>query len=250
MSMGCLHRKSAWLVMLVVVSALLLPLNAATENRLEGTFWTEQARQLLPGPVPDRILDREQQGEQRNDSEEEDGIDVVPPPEQRLLAEARHVFSGMLYGWRFRYVPQNKARGYQEQFELEPVYELPWGDAGLRIRQTWEEGNHLLARIEYRMDASQQARSQSWGSSSTVSAQGRGESPYRDGYPARQAALKDALRMAVREHFRSRHSTPPRVISGSIVLDDVPVFGVVSGNYTAAVRARMIITELRRYEVF
>jgi hypothetical protein len=39
---------------------------------------------------------------------------------ERLLEEATLVLSGMIYGFRFRYVPSYRAREIAEEFELEP----------------------------------------------------------------------------------------------------------------------------------
>ncbi|AFG36193.1 hypothetical protein [Spirochaeta africana] len=235
-------------VLLLVILLAAAPWLAA-DNRLEATFWAE----LSPRPVPGRIPEP---GEHDGDLQQllfEDDVlhgELVPPAEQRILEEARLVFSGLIYGWHFRYVPRNDARGYPEQFEADPLYELPWGDERLRIRQTWRENGRLYAKVEYRLDADQQARRRAWGSSSTQLVQGRGTASYYAGHEQRQLAVEDALRMAIREHLRARMHTPPRQVEGRIVLADPPVMGVDGGSYTALLRARMQIHRIRHYEVF
>lgn len=227
------------------LTALLLltptPFMLAAEDRLEGTFWAEEPGSLLPGQIPK--LD-----------EAREAVDpdppVVPAVERRLLEEARFVFSGMLYGWRFRYVPENTARGYEETFELEPVHRIQWGDAGLRVRQTWHEDGIRLARIEYRMDDRQAARRRSRRSGSTIAAQGSGTASLWEGYEQRFVAIEDAMRMSIREHLRARYPTPPREAAGSILLAEVPQIGMNAGQYQAMVRVNFTLSRLRQYEVF
>ncbi|MFQ3621364.1 MAG: hypothetical protein SNJ78_10540, partial [Spirochaetales bacterium] len=41
---------------------------------------------------------------------------------ERILEEARYVFSGMVYGFVFSYTPSDKARRVEEEFLLEPYH--------------------------------------------------------------------------------------------------------------------------------
>ncbi|THB62663.1 MAG: hypothetical protein D6B26_07110 [Spirochaetaceae bacterium] len=175
------------------------------------------------------------------------------PVQQRLLQEAQWVLSGMIYGWSFRYVPANSARGYEETWELELLHEIPWSDDGLSVRQTWAEDDILHAIIDYRMDNEQQGRRRSWASRRMLIMQGAGEAPYfggQDSVLQRRLAVEDAMRMAVREYLRARHSTPPRQVDGRLVLDAAPRIVVRAGAYTASVRVKVLFQDLRRYEVF
>ncbi|MFW6363455.1 MAG: hypothetical protein ACOC0D_06375 [Spirochaeta sp.] len=222
---------------------LTLPLLAYTvENRLEATFWAELTPVPMPGPVP---LPGESAA-----SEDSLQIESLSLPAQHVLEEARWVYSGIIYGWRFRYVPENKARGYDEEFETEAVHELDWGDTGLTIRQTWENDGRFFAKIDYALNRDQTARREAWGSGSTLMGQGRGSSPYLGGHGERKNAVLDALRMAVREYLRARHHTPPREVTGRIVLVDPPLIGISSGAYTSTVRVRFQIDSFRKYDVF
>ncbi|GAB6088441.1 hypothetical protein [Spirochaeta dissipatitropha] len=211
-------------VLLLVLLLALLPLSVRAE-RLEGTFWYMLERESMPGA-----------GE--------------TDPDMLILEEARYVFSGMIYGWQFRYIPQNTARGYEETFELTPVFQIPFGDKGLVVRQIWLDDGLQKIRIDYRMDEDQIRRHASWRSGRIQAVQGAGEASFYRGFDGRIESMEDALRMSVREHLRARHNTPPREVQGRIVLDSVPLIGVSGGSYTARLRARMQISSIREYDVF
>ena len=60
----------------------------------------------------------------------------IKTAEQELLEEGRVLFSAMIYGWTFTYIPGDLARQVKESFTLTPVAEIPWGSARLVVRET------------------------------------------------------------------------------------------------------------------
>jgi hypothetical protein len=51
----------------------------------------------------------------------------------RILEEARYVFSGMVYGFIFSYTPYDRSRGVEEEFLLEPYQWIQRGDPNLQV---------------------------------------------------------------------------------------------------------------------
>ena len=60
---------------------------------------------------------------------------------------------------------------------------------------------------------------------------GRGYGKVSDGFEGYKNAAKDALKNAVREHYRKIVKNKPKEITGSVLIKDIPVTGVVSGKY-------------------
>ena len=227
------------------------------EESLSATFWTTVNTEIIHDDFPFVGLGNNQserrQPESTSEGAEPDAGTQQEDPALRVLDEARQVFSGMMYGWSFRYVPENKARGYTESWETESIHEIPWGDPSLHLRQSWQEEHILYAIIDYQLNDEQQLRRRAWAGARAEVLQGSGEAPYYSGDAAveqRQAAIQDAMRMAVREYLRARNSTPPREVTGRIILAEAPRITIASGMYCAFVRTVVQIHSYRPYEVF
>ncbi len=169
---------------------------------------------------------------------------------RRLLEEARQVFSAMIYGYRFFYVPADAARGVAEQFRLDPIGEIAWGDPRLQILQTEEREARLYARLDYRLDAAQLARRSAWASNTIPQASGSGEGSVFRGPAEKRAALQAALREAVRNHLRPRLFNKPREVLGEILLWNEPRTIVRSGAYLTTVAAKVRLTRIEPYRIF
>lgn len=168
-----------------------------------------------------------------------------------LLEEARLSFSGRLYGYRFSYTPPDKTRGVAEEFRLELLAEIPWGDPGLSFRQgTLRDGNVYHAELAYRIPEELYPWYESWWSSSLESAEGHGSAPAHLGLPGKQKALSEAVKQALRSHFRPRFRDKPRRITGEAVLSEAPVLGLRSGAWQVSVRVRLRRVDILPYRVF
>ena len=82
-----------------------------------------------------------------------------------LLEYSRILFSAMIYGYRFTYVPADRERQLADEFSLVPVAEIPWGDRNLRALQTDVRGGRVYAKLGYQLQDHQIARRKSWSSS-------------------------------------------------------------------------------------
>lgn len=167
-----------------------------------------------------------------------------------LLEEARRVFAGMIWGFEFRYVPYDKARGVAEELEILPLGEIPWGDPRLESSQMRLTGTQLRAYLEYRPDSFAAARKSSWGDATYQTVQGRGAAPLAGGRESRGVAVDQAAKEAIRELLRPVVKNKPREVRGVFAYDKPPRIVIVGGSYTATVRIRTRIVEVRGYSVY
>ena len=169
---------------------------------------------------------------------------------ERLLQEATLVFSGMIYGFRFRYVPAHPAREIAEEFELEPYATIVRGDPRLEVFQTWVDADRLYARVFYTVDSRQAGWYRGWQSAANASAIGVGTAPFVRGPSVKPQAIRDGIRMAIRNHARELEFNRPREITGAVLLDEAPAVGVHEGSYEARVSVLVQIDSIRRYETY
>jgi hypothetical protein len=174
-------------------------------------------------------------------------VDVA---ERQLLEEGRLLFSGMIYGWTFSYVPGDRARRVQESFVLTPVAQIPWGSPRLAVRETEVEDKKLWARISYTMNDDEVLRRASWESNTAALSTGRGKAPANAGPPGKGASLQDAIRDAIRLSLDTRFVNKPREISGEVVLWDDPQAYVRSGVYSTVAKVKVLVRELIPYRIF
>lgn len=170
---------------------------------------------------------------------------------QRLLEEAQFVISGMLYGFRFHYVPSDRERQVGEVFELEPVAQIPFGDPRLNVRETWLEERALHVKLEYRLRDFQHSRLEAWYSSAVPEIGGAGEAEMWDGpVVGKRDAVRNAVKNSIRGHLQGRTHNKPREIRGSVLFVEAPRLQVKAGAYRATVRIRVRVESVRAYEIF
>lgn len=217
---------SSFSKLLVLLLFLLLPVAAfGYTEYLDGEFWTDE----------DRII-------HADDAEE---------AEIRVLMEGRYVFSGMLYGYDFRYVPSDRTRQVAEEFELTPVARIPWGDPRLRVVSTRRrEDGALAVRLRYDMADFQRARYDAWRSNNLTPATGVGRADLLNGFEGKLRAIEEGAKEAIRDHMRGKTFNKPHVITGRLLLEGPPRVGVASGEYVAVVETFLIIDEVVHYTAY
>ncbi|MEE8441822.1 MAG: hypothetical protein V3S41_08885 [Spirochaetia bacterium] len=169
---------------------------------------------------------------------------------ERLLDEVQYVVSGLVYGYRFVYVPGDPSREIAESFELEPYASIPRGDPRLTVLQTWIDGDLLVARVGYELSAEQSGWYEGWHSSANDRSTGIGVSSLFLGPTNKTGAVSDGIRSAVREHVRALEFNRPREITGAVLLASYPVFGIVRGNYQATVDILLQIDRIDRFQTY
>ncbi len=170
--------------------------------------------------------------------------------EQELLEQGRVLFSAMIYGWTFTYIPGDLSRQVKESFVLTPVAEIPWGSARLEVRETEIVEAKLWARMSYALNDDESQRRLAWESNTAALSSGRGQAKVSEGASARMASLKDAVRDAIRRSLDSRYINKPRQIDGEVVLWDDPITLVRSGAYSTSAKVKLLVRELVPYRIF
>jgi hypothetical protein len=172
--------------------------------------------------------------------------------QRRILEEGRWVLSDMIYGLRFRYTPADEARGLAEEFTLEPVAEIHWGDPALRIEDAWQQDGLLHAKITYRLADFQRARRRAWQSTAIPVSMGSGEASLftLPGLSGKRASLEQATKEAIRNYLRPIHPNKPREIVGEMVLWSEPQVVIRSGEYLTVAQIKLQVREVRSYSLF
>ncbi len=169
---------------------------------------------------------------------------------RRILAEGRMLLSAMVYGYTFVYTPSDAARHVAEIFELTPVAEIPWGSPRLRAGETEVDGKRLTSRLSYTLSAPEMQRRASWSSSALPLAAGTGQGSLFQGSAAKTAALRNAVKEAVRNHLRTRILNKPREVLGDAVLWEDPQTVVRAGVYVTTAKVKLRVREIVPYRIF
>ena len=182
----------------------------------------------------------------------DDGPYPIPlaTAEGKLLEEGRILFSGMIYGWTFTYIPGDRERQVPESFEMAPVAEIPWGSRRLLVRETEVADVKLWARISYTLDEDESRRRSAWESNTAGLSTGWGKASVMLGPAAKLASLKDAIRDAIRLSLDARYLNKPRQITGQVVLWDDPQTTVRAGVYGTTAKVKLQVREIVPYRIF
>ena len=209
---------SVWAFLLLGIPLPVGPAgNSASDGYLSGEFWWE-AEPFVGG------IEYPASGEK--------GLTFI-------LEEARWIFSGMIYGFRFFYNPPEPGREVEEVYELEPLLTIPWGDPSLKVLNAWPRDNRYRADLEYRLSEYQMLHRMAWEGVVHPSAEGEGHYTLFEGFSGRRIALERGILQAVRNHFRPRYRNRPAAIEGRVVLMEAPYLVIREGEYIGRVRIRM-----------
>lgn len=174
----------------------------------------------------------------------------TPVPIDRLLEEARYVFSGMIYGFSFEYTPSDTLRNVEEYFTIEPIAQIPWGDSGLTVMDTREAEERVYVRIRYFLNDYQEPWITMWQSNTLPANSAFGEAPVYRGVENKIEAINRGIKQAVRNYLRQRVYNKPKKITGEAVLQAPPRIVIKAGAYRAAVDVKMKLDEVRPYSSF
>jgi hypothetical protein len=173
----------------------------------------------------------------------------VPTAGRRALEEAALFYSAMIYGWSFHYDVGEKARQIEEEFELEPVAIIEYGDPSMKVTDTEIRDMRLRVWTDYHLSDAQQRRMQVWRTGTIRNAQGIGYGQSSmEAYPGwlavKKAALEDSARAAIRALLRGSERNRPKEVTGFISLASFPCYYIESGRWAVSARFRVQITEI------
>ena len=167
-----------------------------------------------------------------------------------LLGEAQMVFSGMVYGFEFRYVPSDLRREVAEEFDLDLLAEIPWGDASLSVAQSRYQSGRRYVLIRYFVSEVQGSWVRFWDSNTHPTSTAIGEGNLFRGRDEKLTAIRNGVKEAIRAYTRTRVYTKPREISGLAAFASVPYVVIDEGTYRAKVEVKLDIREVLPYKVY
>jgi len=185
----------------------------------------------------------------------------VPDGEAALavLAEARWVFSGMVWGFDYVYTPSDKARAIDELFEIRSRSPQAGLVMDLRPVSARLEDTTLIALVAYRPNAVERREMAAWGASSAA-VQGMGSArAFRNGAEgavaeaqaaARRDAMTDAVQEALRAYLRGVTHNKPREVRGSFALTSAPRLFLRAGSWIATVKLYARVEEIVSYGAY
>ena len=182
---------------------------------------------------------------------EEPQKDSLALPVKKIKQVSPFILSGMVYGWKFEYVPYDKARGVQEFFEFSPIRELNEAElASINYAKPWIENSILNCWVEFRRSDTQIHIFKGWESVLHPSIQGEGYAPLSEGFDGIQKACGEALKLAVRNYERKWIKTKPKEISGTVLIKEPPKIGVDAGRYKITLDFFMQTDRIIEYKTF
>ena len=156
-------------------------------------------------------------------------------PIARIKETVPFLIEGLVYGWKFTYVPSDKTRGVEEYFEVEPIQKLADGqknDGGtIEYSSVWIENNRFNCWVDFTRTDYQVQLYNLWASIQNPTIQGRGYGDLSKGFEGIKEAAQDALKNAVRDYYRNLIKNKPKEITGSVLLRKTPLLGIDSGRY-------------------
>ncbi|MGL4524676.1 MAG: hypothetical protein ACRCVN_04045 [Spirochaetia bacterium] len=165
-----------------------------------------------------------------------------------LLEEARLVFSGVLYGWKFYYRPSDKFKQVKEIFTLEPIAEIQVGDPNLEpLAVDHQNGSLLRMHARYYLGEKDQHHLAFRSSPSLLFASGQGNADMVSNFEGRKEAIRQSVKEAIRAYQRKRMHAKPESLSGIVFLEKPPRVYLKSGKFVADTRILFQVTSTKKY---
>ena len=182
---------------------------------------------------------------------EEPEKDTFSLPVRKIREISPFILSGMIYGWKFEYVPYDKARGVPEYFEFTPLNVLSDSEiSSIKYAKPWVEDSRLYCWVEFRRSDPQIHIFKGWESVLHPRIQGEGYAPLAEGFDGIQKACGEALKFAVRNYERKWIKSKPKEISGTVLMREPPKIGVAAGRYKITLDFFMETDKIVEYKTF
>jgi hypothetical protein len=168
---------------------------------------------------------------------------------RRALEEAALFYSAMIHGWSFSYEIGEKARKIEEHLELKPEGVIKFGDPSLVVTDTEIRGMQLRVWTDYHLTDGGQKKVHVWRTGMIRNMQATGYSPtffeeFPGWIPAKQLALEDSARAALRAALRGSERNRPKHVNGFISLAAFPRYYIDGGRWAVFARFRVRIMEI------
>ena len=156
----------------------------------------------------------------------------------------------MVYGWEFSYTPYDKTRHVEEYMEIKPIVNPQYIVPNIVYSSPWIENNSFNCWVEYNKNEYEKSEYDKWSVIQNPSIHGVGYGKTKDGFTGIQNACKDALKNAIREHYRSVIKNKPKEITGKVLIKNIPLIGVDAGRYMIKLDFFLEYGKIIEYKVF
>ena len=168
----------------------------------------------------------------------------------RIKEIAPLLVEGMVYGWEFSYTPYDKTRHVDEYMEIKPIVNPQYLIPNIVYSSPWIENNSFNCWVQYNKNEYEKSEYDKWSVIQNPSIHGVGYGETKDGFTGIENACKDALKNAVREHFRGVIKNKPKEITGKVLIKNVPLIGGDAGRYMIKLDFFLEYGKIIEYKVF
>ena len=176
--------------------------------------------------------------------------DEAADGKKEILKEAQFLFSGMIYGFKFKYIPGDKRRGVEEVFIVTPIQTIPWGDPQLKFRLSRQDEKKDWFSFKYYTAEYMKSWIMYWSSGTFPLVGGKAEGAFLKGFSGKKAAVKNAVREAVHNYLRSRVHNKPQKIEGEFIFASPPLYHYEAGIYSASVKIKLNVEKISEYTAY
>ena len=237
------YKKIALVLAVVLSSAVSLAFAQKVYQDQQIRFALWASRDVYPG-----YFDQTAHGAQETQPEPETMYDI---PIARIKEVTPFLLEGMLYGWKFDYVPYDKTRQIEEYFEFTPVQTLTDADkANVRYEKPWAQDDRLWCWIAFERTNLMMHQFLSWQVITNPHIKGIGYARLSEGFAGIQTACGEALKNAVREYERKLIKNKPKEIFGTVLISEPPLIGIDAGRYMVTLDFFLETDRIVKYETF
>lgn len=176
--------------------------------------------------------------------------DVYDYPISRIRQTAPFLIEGMVYGWEFSYTPQDNARGVEENLEITEIVPSENFLRLISFSSVWFENERMNCWVTFERNESQIQNYNLWASIKNPVIHGRGYGKLSDGFDGIKKAAAEALKNAVRGHFRAIIKNKPKQINGKVLIKEPPILGIDAGKYVINLDFFLEYDKIVEYKVF
>ena len=144
---------------------------------------------------------------------------------------APFLLGGMIDGWSFDYTPSDRARQVSEYFEYSEIRPFDPAVNHLSFKNPEAREDRLVCWVSCDRTPVQRMAYERWLSIQHPRITGHGTAPVEDGFEGIKKACGEALKNAVREHWRTYVRNKPKEITGTVLLIEDPRIYIKDGQY-------------------
>lgn len=158
--------------------------------------------------------------------------------------------NGMINGWTYDYVPYDKRRKVDEYFEFGEVRPFDKSINPITFKNPVPQEEKLLCWAYCDRTPTQQLSFRRWNSINLPKVRGVGRGSVEKGFEGIQEAVSNAIRDAVRTHWRIYEKNKPKEIIGSVLLIGVPRVYISEGQYVTDLEFFLETDKIVKYTVY